>query len=81
MPADTEQDITCRNDAGSGPGPVREPCGVFPVESGGPVIGLGLIFLLAAIIPVILGIGPIAPPAVLLFGGFGIFLIWLGFAK
>ncbi len=62
-------------------GPVREPCGVFPVESGGPVIGLGLMFLLAAIIPVILGIGTIALPAIVLFGGFGIFLLWLGVKK
>jgi hypothetical protein len=63
------------------PGAVREPCGVFPVKSGGPVIGMGLIFLLAAFLPVILGIGSLALPMVILFGGFGIFLIWLGVSK
>jgi hypothetical protein len=79
MPAAKE--TACSGNAGSETGPVYEPCGVFPVESGGPVIGLGLIFLLAALIPVILGIGTIAFPAVILFGGFGIFLIWLGLTK
>jgi hypothetical protein len=80
MPVRPEQGNTCRNDT-SDPGPVREPCGVFSVASGGPVIGLGLLFFLAAIVPVILGLEAVALPAVVLFGGFGVFLIWLGFAK
>ncbi len=62
-------------------GPMREPCGIFPVKSGGPVIGMGLIFLLAASLPAVLGIGPNAFPMTILFGGFGIFLIWLGVTK
>jgi hypothetical protein len=81
MPAIPDQERTCDEDARSIPGPVREPCGVFPVESGGPIIGLGLLFLLAAVVPEILGLGPVALPAVFLFGVFGIFLIWLGYAK
>jgi hypothetical protein len=80
MTSDLESKSRCENKEGP-PGIIRAPCGVFPVESGGPVIGMGIIFLIAAIIPFLLGIGMIALPAILLFGGFGIFLIWLGFTK
>ncbi len=71
----------CKGNSESSPGPAREPCGVFPVESGGPVIGVGILLILAAVIPIILGINQMAFPAVILFGAFGVFLIILGFTK
>jgi hypothetical protein len=80
MPSVPETEGPCENEKGSA-GIMRTPCGVFPVESGGPLIGMGILFLIVAFIPVLLGIGTAALPAVFLFGGFGIFLIWLGFTK
>ena len=54
-------------------------CPVFGVESGGPVIGLGLLPILFGIFPFIIGTGEILPlPLAILFIGFGIFLITLG---
>jgi hypothetical protein len=79
MPAISENESACRSE--SEPEAIREPCGVFPVRSGGPVIGLGLVLLTIAVLPYILGIGTTALPASILFGGFGLFLLWLGFTK
>lgn len=54
-------------------------CPVFGVESGGPVIGLGLLLIIFGIIPFIIGTGEILPlPLAILFISFGIFLITLG---
>ncbi len=56
-------------------------CPVFGVKSGGPIIGLGILLILFAIVPSILV--PETMPAIiaLFFAGFGIFLVWIGIAK
>jgi len=67
-------------------GPTKTPseeagrsCPVFGVESGGPVIGLGLLFILFVTFPFIIRAGEILPLLLpILFIGFGIFLITLG---
>ncbi len=71
----------CSESTGNPEGITTAPCGVFPVESGGPVIGLGLLFLVIAIVPTLLGINTVVSPISILFGGFGVFLIWLGITK
>lgn len=57
-------------------------CPVFGVESGGPIIGLGLLIILFGIAPVFLGTVQVFQfPAILIFTGFGTFLVWLGLKK
>jgi hypothetical protein len=57
-------------------------CPVFGVESGGPVIGLGILLILFAIIPgVILPAGMMPVPVMAILIGFGFFLIWAGLTK
>jgi len=57
-------------------------CPVFGVESGGPVIGLGLLLILFGIFPLLPGAYRILPlPLTLLFIGFGTFLVILGTRK
>lgn len=59
-----------------------EPCAVFPVKSGWPVIGLGILLICIPIITMIIGPSTALPlPISLLFIGFGLFLIWLGITK
>lgn len=61
----------------------KEPCcPVFGVESGVPMVGLGILLILFSIIPFLIlpgGIMPVPVTAVLV--GFGIFLIWAGLTK
>jgi hypothetical protein len=59
----------------------KRVCPVFGVESGGPLIGLGVLLILFAIVPFFIAKMPVLVPAVLLFTGFGIFLIWAGVTK
>ena len=60
--------------------PIRtEPCGIFPVKSGGPVIGLGLLMIAMGVIPWLLG--QIPPYLLVFFCGVGPFFLWLGFTK
>jgi hypothetical protein len=60
----------------------KESCAVFPVESGGPMIMMGVFFAGVAIVSqVIGGNGTLPLPISLLFAGFGIFCIWLGIRK
>jgi hypothetical protein len=77
----SENKDRCGDETESTGGIMRAPYGVFPVESGGPVIGLGLFFLLVAGMSLILGTDAGIWPVTLLFGGFGFFLIWLGLTK
>ena len=57
-------------------------CPVFGVESGGPIIGLGIILILFGIVPVlILPAGLMPAPATVILVGFGVFLIWAGLTK
>jgi hypothetical protein len=60
----------------------EESCAIFPVRSGVPMIGLGLFLILAAAVTWFIGAGPdLVIPVTLIFGAFGIFLIWLGLTK
>lgn len=62
------------NDTGRG-------CPVFGVESGGPVIGLGLLLILFGLVPLVAGMASMPVPLVILFMGFGLFLIWKGITR
>jgi hypothetical protein len=56
-----------------------DSCAVFPVESGTPMIGLGLLLYLAAAITWFTGAPPdTLIPVLCVFLGFGTFLFWLG---
>jgi hypothetical protein len=57
-------------------------CPTFGVESGVPIIGLGIIIILFGIIPILYQPARIIPvPVSATFIGFGIFLIWAGLTK
>ena len=55
-------------------------CPVFGVKSGIPIIGLGILMILFGIIPLLLQI-PLSIPVMLVFIGFGLFLIWAGMSR
>ncbi len=56
-------------------------CPVFGVESGWPMIGLGILIILLGIVPFSIGQIPLPVPILLIFIGFGLFLIWAGLTK
>lgn len=56
-------------------------CPVFGVESGGPLIGLGFLLILFAIIPLVIIRIPVPVPFILISAGFGVFLIWAGVSR
>jgi hypothetical protein len=57
-------------------------CSVFGVRSGGPIIGLGILILLFGLIPLLFLKNILPPvPIVILFIGFGIFLMWAGITQ
>lgn len=56
-------------------------CCIFGVESGIPVIGLGILIILFGFIPFLFLSDSGMIPVLLLFTGFGIFLIWIGINK
>ncbi len=57
-------------------------CPVFGVESGGPLIGLGILMILFGIIPNLIGIPGTFPFFItVLLIVFGIFLIWSGLTR
>jgi hypothetical protein len=57
-----------------------DSCVLFGVQSGIPPIGLGVLMILFAFVPLVMpGLLPLPFPIELVFIGFGIFLIWLGF--
>ncbi|NTV00238.1 MAG: hypothetical protein HGA55_03835 [Methanoregulaceae archaeon] len=58
-----------------------EGCPVFGVESGGPLLGLGILLILFGIIPLAIGSMPVPVPVLFVFIGFGIFLIWAGLTQ
>jgi hypothetical protein len=58
-----------------------EGCPLFGVESGAPVIGLGILMILFGAIPPAIGSMPFSLPVALVFIGFGIFLIWTGLTR
>jgi len=55
-----------------------EGCPIFGVQSGGPVIGLGLLMILFGLVPLVAGLASMPVGLVMLFFGFGLFLIWVG---
>lgn len=57
-------------------------CPISGVESGGPVIGLGLLAILFGAFPFFPGIVNVLPlPLSLVFIAFGLFLVWMGIRK
>jgi len=57
-------------------------CPVFPVKNGAPIIGTGILLILFALVPLLIpGMPPVPLPALVLFIGAGLFLIWIGFTK
>jgi hypothetical protein len=56
-------------------------CPVFGVESGGPLLGLGILLILFGIIPLAIRNMPVPVPVPFVFIGFGIFLIWAGLTR
>lgn len=59
----------------------KEYCPVFGVQSGLPVIGLGLVILFFGLIPLIWLHQPVPIPVIMVFVGFGLFLVWLGMTR
>ncbi len=57
------------------------PCPLFGVGSGGPVIGLGILMILFALVPLLIIPGSFPLPLGIVFVGFGLFLVWIGFAR
>ena len=60
----------------------KDQCPVFGVESGVPIIGLGILILLFGIVPLLPGPTggfPVFIAAILI--GFGIFLVWVGLTQ
>jgi len=67
----------CENSTGE-----KKSCPVFVVESGGPIIGLGLLIIFFGIVSLVSGSVQALPlPHSLIFFGFGVFLVLLGFKK
>jgi hypothetical protein len=59
-----------------------DSCALFGVQSGVPIIGLGFLMILFVLVPLIIpGLLPLPLPIEMIFIGFGIFLIWLGFTR
>ena len=57
-------------------------CPVFGVESGIPLIGLGVLMMVFGIVPHLLSSpSPFPLPITGVFIGFGIFLIWAGVSR
>lgn len=56
-------------------------CPIFGVESGGPIIGLGILVILLGIVPLSIDQIPLPVPVLVIFIGFGLFLIWTGLTK
>jgi len=55
---------------------------VYAIRSGVPVIGLGLFLVLVGVLGFLLPhVFPIGPVGILIFAGFGIFLVWIGLTK
>ncbi len=56
-------------------------CPLFGVESGAPIIGLGILIILFGLIPVVFLQIPVPIPILLIFITFGVFLIWAGLTR
>ncbi|MBP1929358.1 hypothetical protein J2741_001905 [Methanolinea mesophila] len=56
-------------------------CPLFGVKSGVPPIGIGILLILFAVIPVAIGMPGLPFPVTIVFVAAGIFFIWMGFAR
>ena len=56
-------------------------CPVFGVKSGVPPIGIGLLLILFAVVPSLIGIPGVPIPVIILFIAAGFFFIWMGLAR
>ena len=55
---------------------------LYAIKSGIPLIGLGILFILAGFIGLVVTGIPVLPfPVNLIFAAFGLFLIWAGLTK
>jgi hypothetical protein len=55
---------------------------MYAIRSGLPIIGLGILLILSGFIGLLVPGIPVPPfPAMMIFGGFGLFLIWAGLTK
>ncbi|MDD1670781.1 MAG: hypothetical protein LUQ67_05660 [Methanomicrobiales archaeon] len=55
---------------------------LYAIKSGIPVIGLGILLILAGFIGLLVPGIPVPPfPVPWIFAGFGLFLIWIGLVK
>ena len=55
---------------------------LYAIRSGVPLIGLGILLILAGFAGLLVpGIPSVPFPVPLIFAGFGLFLIWLGLTK
>ena len=55
---------------------------ICAVKSGVPVIGMGVLMILTGLLGLLLPrMFPIGTVGILIFAGFGIFLVWLGLTK
>jgi hypothetical protein len=56
-------------------------CPVFGVESGAPLIGLGILLILFGVVPFFITKLPFPVPIAILLVLFGLFLIWAGLTR
>ena len=55
---------------------------LYAIRSGVPVIGLGILLILAGFLGLFVPGIPVPPsPVPMIFAGFGLFLLWAGFTK
>ena len=55
---------------------------MYAIRSGLPVIGLGILIILSGFVGLLVPGIPVPPfPAMAIFAGFGLFLIWAGLTK
>jgi hypothetical protein len=56
-------------------------CPVFGVESGVPLVGLGILLILFGIVPLFILQVPFPVPMAIVLAIFGFFLIWVGMTR
>jgi hypothetical protein len=63
------------------PNPAETCCPVFGVRSGALPIGIGIVLILFAVIPYIIGIQAAPLPVIIVFIAAGIFFMWMGLSR
>ena len=61
--------------------PMNSCCPVFGVRSGALPIGIGILLILFAVIPYIIGIQAVPLPVIIVFIAAGIFFMWMGLSR